>query len=118
MAQRSRLEGRRVGSRDLGIAGPHLRDSTGSHEAEKSGARPMGSRDLLGDFREGRVAHPGIFEAVLRHCDSVRTAMPFAHQPSTRLQSEASIWTYPARCPDIFASVLSLRRVVLPSHRA
>ena len=60
----------------------------------------MGSRYLLGDFREGRVASPGIFEAVLRHRDGVRAAMPFAHEPSTRLQSEARIWTYPARCPE------------------
>jgi hypothetical protein len=57
----------------------------------------MDSRDFLGDFREGRVARPGIFEAVLRHSDGVRAAMPFAHQPSTRLQSEARIWANPAR---------------------
>jgi hypothetical protein len=39
----------------------------------------MVSRYLLGDFREGRVACPGIFEAVLRHRDGVCAAMPFAH---------------------------------------
>jgi hypothetical protein len=60
----------------------------------------MGSRYFLGDFREGRVARPGIIEAVLRHRDGVRAAMPIAHEPSTRLQSEARIWTYPARCPE------------------
>jgi hypothetical protein len=59
----------------------------------------MDARDLLGDFREGRVARPGIIEAVLRHRDGVRAAMPFAHQPSTRLQSKARIWTYPAGDP-------------------
>ena len=68
----------------------------------------MGSRYLLGDFREGRVARPGIFEAVLRHRDGVRAAMPFAHEPSTRLQSEARIWTHPARCPEHLRQCLEL----------
>ncbi len=108
MAQRSRLEGRRVTSCDLRIAGPLLRASTGSHETEEAGTRPMGACDLLGDFREGRVARPGIFEAVLRHRDSVRAAMPFAHQPSARLQSKARIWTYPARCPEHLRQCLEL----------
>src|SRR4029453_16612611 len=99
MAQRS-LEGRRVDSRRLGIASPVLRASTGSYETEEARTRPMNSRYFLGDFRERRVACPGIFEAVLHHRDGVRAAMPFAHQPSTRLQSEAGIWTYPARGPE------------------
>ena len=68
----------------------------------------MGSRYLLGDFREGRVARPGIFEAVLRHRDGVRAAMPFAHEPSTRLQSEARIWTNPARGPEHLRQCLEL----------
>ena len=53
----------------------------------------MDARDLLGDFGEGCVARTGIFEAVLRHRDGVRAAMPFAHEPSTRLQNDARIWT-------------------------
>src|SRR5688572_25247444 len=100
MAQRSRLEGRRVGSRDLGIAATPLRASTGSFETEEARTGPMGAGDLLGDFGEGRVARPGIFEAVVRHRDGMRAAMPFTHQPSARLQGKARIWTYPARGPE------------------
>lgn len=68
----------------------------------------MGSRYLLGDFREGRVARAGIFEAVLRHRDGVRAAMPFAHQPSAWLQSKTRIWTYPARGPEHLRQCLEL----------
>src|SRR5680860_180375 len=100
MAQRSRLEGLRTGSCGLAIVGPLLRVCTGSHETEEAGTRPMGSRDLLGDFCEGRVARPGVFEAILRHRDGMRAAMPFAHEPSAGLQSEARIWTDPARGPE------------------
>jgi len=55
----------------------------------------MGPCDLLDDFREGRVTRPAIFEAVLGHRDRVGAAMPFAHQPSARLQGEARIWPHP-----------------------
>ena len=68
----------------------------------------MGACDLLGDFREGRVARPGIFEAVLRHRDRVRAAMPFAHEPSARLQGEARIWAHPARGPEHLRQCLEL----------
>jgi hypothetical protein len=68
----------------------------------------MNSSYFLGDFREGRVARPGIFEAILRHRDGVCAAMPFAHQPSARLQSEARIWTYPARGPEHLRQGLEL----------
>src|SRR5665811_643331 len=115
MAQRSLLEGRRVGSRNLGIAVPLLRACASAHETKKAGTRPMGACDLLGDFCEGRVARPSMFEAFFRHRDRVRAAMPFAHEPSAGLQSEARIWTDPARGPEHLASVLSLRRIVLPS---
>src|SRR5680860_175433 len=117
MAQRSRLEERVAGSRDLAIAGPFLRARTGAHETEEAGPRPMGTRDLFGDLREGRVARPGIFEAVFRHGDGVRAAMPFAHQPSARLQSEAKIWTHPARSPEHFCQRLELaaRRLAEPT---
>ena len=68
----------------------------------------MCPRDLLGDFREGRIARPGIFEAVLRHRDCVRAAMPFAQEPGTRLQSEARIWTHPACGPEHLRQCLEL----------
>jgi hypothetical protein len=68
----------------------------------------MGARDLLGDFGEGRIAGPGIFEAVLRHCDGVRAAMPFAHEPSAWLQNKTRIWTYPARGPEHLRQCLEL----------
>ena len=68
----------------------------------------MGSRDLLGDFREGRVARPGILEAVLQYRDSVRPAMPFAQEPGTRLQGEARIWTHPACGPEHLRQCLEL----------
>src|SRR5665811_1428141 len=100
MAQRSLLEGRRVGSRNLGIAVPLLRACASAHETKKAGTRPMGACDLLGDFCEGRVARPSMFEAFFRHRDRVRAAMPFAHEPSAGLQSEARIWTDPARGPE------------------
>src|SRR5262245_44211520 len=86
---------RRVGSRELGICGALLRACTGSHETEEARTRPMGPCNLLGDLREGRVACPGIFKAVLRHGDGVRAALPFAHEPSTWLQSKARIWGNP-----------------------
>ena len=60
----------------------------------------MGARDLFGDFGEGRVAGPGIFEAVLRHCHGVRPAMPFAHEPGPWLQSKTGVRTHPARGPE------------------
>jgi hypothetical protein len=66
----------------------------------------MGTGDLLGDLGEGGVARPGIFEAVLRHRDRVRAAMPFPHQPGARLQSKARIWTYPARGSEHFRQCL------------
>src|SRR5680860_158592 len=100
MAQRSLLEGRRVGSRDLGIAVPLLRACTGAHETKKAGTRPMSACDLLGDFCEGRVARPSMFEAFFRHRDRVRAAMPLAHKTRAWFQSEARIWTHPARGPE------------------
>jgi hypothetical protein len=51
----------------------------------------MGTRDLLGDFRERRIRRAGILESVFRYRDSVRTSVPFAHQPGARLQAETWI---------------------------
>lgn len=68
----------------------------------------MGAGDLLGDFGKGRVARPTIFEAVLRHRNGMRAAMPFAHQPSTRLQGKARIWAQAARGPEHLLQGLEL----------
>jgi hypothetical protein len=59
----------------------------------------MATRYFLGDFREGRVVHTGIFEAVFSYCDRVGATVPFAHDPSPRLQSEARIWSHAALGP-------------------
>jgi len=68
----------------------------------------MGSRDRLRDFRQGRVTRSAIFEAVLRHRDGVRAAVPFTDQPSARLQSEARIWTDTSRSLEHLRQCLEL----------
>src|SRR4029079_13444317 len=60
------------------------------HKTEEARARPMGTGDLFGDFRERRIRRPGILESVC-HGDRVSAAMPFAHQPGARLQAETWI---------------------------
>jgi hypothetical protein len=49
-----------------------------------------------------------MFEAVLRHGDGVRSAMPFAHEPSAWLQSKARIWTDSAFSPEHLGQRLEL----------
>ncbi len=75
----------------------------------------MGTSDLSSELCERRITHAGIIESVFRHGDCVGAAMPFAHQPSARLQAETRIRGDSAVVRNIFASVFSLRRVALPS---
>jgi hypothetical protein len=77
----------------------------------------MGARDLFGDLRKRRIARPGILEAVLCNGDRVRAAMPFAYQPSARLQSKARIWSHFSCGPEHFGQSLELaaRRLAEPT---
>ena len=51
----------------------------------------MGTGDLFGDFGERRIRRAGILESVFGHGDCVSASVPFAHQPSARLQAETWI---------------------------
>ena len=51
----------------------------------------MGTGDLFGDFRERRIRRAAILEPIFRHGDSVGASVPFAYQPSARLQAETWI---------------------------
>ena len=77
----------------------------------------MGTGDLFGDFRERRISRAGIFESVFRHRDSVGAAMPFAHQPGTRLQAETWIRSDSAFGPEHLRESLQLapRRFAEPA---
>ena len=51
----------------------------------------MDAGNLFGDLRERRIRRAGILESVFRHSNYVSAAMPFAHQPGARLQTETWI---------------------------
>src|ERR1700751_3477318 len=97
MAQRSLLADRREAFPDSAIVAS-VADAPcpSTHEAKEARPRPMGAGDLLGDLGERRITRAGIFEALFRHCDRVRAATPFTHQPSAGLQAEAGIRCDPA----------------------
>ncbi len=77
----------------------------------------MGTSDLFGDFRERRIIRAGIFESIFRHGDRVRAAMPFTHQPGTRLQAETGIRSDSAFGPEHLRESLQLapRRFAEPA---
>ena len=77
----------------------------------------MGTGDLLGDFRERRIRRAGILESVFRHGDRVSAALPFAHQPGTRLQAETWIRSDSAFGPEHLRESLQLapRRFAEPA---
>ena len=49
----------------------------------------MGPGDLPGDHGQGPIAGSLILEAVFRHGDGMRAAMPFADQPRAGLEAQA-----------------------------
>ena len=79
----------------------------------------MRAGDLLGDFGQGRIAHPGILEPVFRNRDGMRPPMPRAHQGRTWLEAEAGRGGNPTCCPQRFRQRLQLatRRLAEPAVR-
>ena len=49
----------------------------------------MGPGDLPGDHGQGPIAGSFMLEAVFRHRDGMRAAMPFADQPRAGLEAQA-----------------------------
>src|SRR5829696_9191409 len=55
-------------------------------EPEEARARPVGPGDLLGDRGQRSPGLPSPCEAVLEHEHVMARALPFAHEPRTRLE--------------------------------
>ena len=66
-------------------------------KSEEARSGQVGSRDLIGDLREGGVSHAAMFKSVLGHRHRMDSATPFAHEARAGLQIEAGRGTNPAR---------------------
>ena len=77
----------------------------------------MGTGDLLGDFRERRIRRAAMLEPIFRYRDSVSASVPFAHQPSARLQAKTWIRSDSAFGPEHLRESLQLapRRFAEPA---
>ena len=76
--------------------------------------------DLPGDHGQGPIAGSLVFEAVFRHGDSMRAAMPVADESRTGLQAQAGRGADAARRPKALCNCLQLAagRLAQASMRA